>query len=96
MKSLIDDLKKENNQLKYQKRQKNEEFKVLEWYTAVLEDGKNTKELWHELEQKRIDVEKLTGKLRVIKDEHKLKVAAIREKLKKTKLFLTKQNKEVV
>ena len=96
MKSEIDALKRELIQLKYQKRQQNEEFDILNWYTAVMEDGKCTKELWKELEQKRIDVEMLEGKIKVIKDENKLKVSAMREKLKKTKIALTKQNTEVV
>ena len=61
-----------------------------------MEEGKNTKELWLELLQKREDVEMLEGRLKVINDDHKLKVAAIREKLKKTKIYLAKQNKEVV
>lgn len=38
----------------------------------------------------------LEGKIKVIKDENKLKVSAMREKLKKTKIALTKQNTEVV
>ena len=46
--------------------------------------------------QKREDVKMLEGKLRVIQDEHNLKVSALREKLKKTKIALIKQNKEVV
>lgn len=50
MKSEIDALKRELIQLKYQKRQQNEEFDILNWYTAVMEDGKCTKELWKELE----------------------------------------------
>ena len=41
-------------------------------------------------------METLEEKLKVIEDEYKLKVATIREKLKKTKIQLTKQNKEVV
>ena len=61
-----------------------------------MEDNINTKDMWHELVQKRKDVEMLESKLRIIQDEYKLKLAATREKLKKTKLVLNKQNKEVV
>ena len=50
LESEIDALKRELIQLKYQKRQQNEEFDILNWYTAVMEDGKCTKELWKELE----------------------------------------------
>ena len=96
MKSEIHALKKEIFQLNYEKRRQKEEIDVVNWYIQVMEDGKTTKELWHELVQKRKDVETLEEKLKVIEDEYKLKVATIREKLKKTKIQLTKQNKEVV
>ena len=96
MKYEIEVLKQEINQLKYEKYQQNEESKVIDWYITVMEEGYCTKELWLELMQKRKDVEFLEGRLRVIQDEHNLKVSALRDKLKKTKLTLIKQNKEVV
>ena len=46
MKYEIDALKRELIQLKRQRRQQNEEFDILNWYTAFMEEGKSTKELW--------------------------------------------------
>ena len=49
-----------------------------------MEDGLNIRKIWRELMDKREELDKLKGQLRVIHDEHDLKVAAIRDKLKKT------------
>ena len=96
MKTEIHALNKQIFQLNKEKDQEKEEFSIVNWYIYHMENGLISKSIWHELLKKRKDLKEAEEKLRNIEDVNNRKVATIREKLKKTKIQLIKQNKEVV
>ena len=73
-----------------------QEFDVVEWYTRVLEDGVDTKNLCIEMSKTKEINRKLMEKIEKMTLEHRIESTELRKKLKETKFHLKKQNTEVV
>ena len=73
-----------------------QEFDVVEWYTKVLEDGVDTKNLCIEMSKTKEKNRLLEERIEKMTVEHKVESTELRKKLKETKFYLKKQNVEVV
>ena len=71
-------------------------FDVVEWYTRVLEDGVDTKDLCIEMSKTKEINRRLEEKIQKMAAEYSAESAELRKKLKEMKFYLKKQNTEVV
>ena len=89
-------MKKEIWHLEIKNKVLRQEFDVVEWYTRVLEDGVDTKNLCIEMSKTKEINRKLMEKIEKMTLEHRVESTELRKKLKETNFFLKKQNTEVV
>ena len=89
-------MKKEIWTLEIKNKVLRQEFDVVEWYTKVLEDGVDTKNLCIEMSKTKEINRKLEDKIQKMTVEHRVESEELRKKLKEMKFYLKKQNTEVV